>query len=179
LILALESRSSFNPYVGGDCWRSYIGDIEVGFWLFSFMDNENSPEFSIEQKKLRHANRVSKIVRFLQDKLSQFPKQDNVSEFDSFMINLRQEAQKLYIEPNGRELLHFLGEIYVSKAKAHLNNYSIVALSNKFSDLFNGIGFTADLVSGFFTAKTKSGPLNQEEVRLYLILFFWENQHNK
>jgi hypothetical protein len=98
----------------------------------------------LSSKKLRHANRVSKIVHFLQDKLSQFPKLDNVSEFDSFINNLRQEAQKLYIEPNGSELLHFLGEIYVSKANAHLNN-----------NLFNSIGFTADLVSGFFSSLQK------------------------
>jgi hypothetical protein len=167
LILALVGKASFNPYVGGDTWQPYIGNLETGLWLFSFMDDRSSPELenitSDKQKEQRHTIRVSNITRFLRDKLSRFPKQkqdNNTSEIESFTKDLHKEAQKLYVEPNGKELLSSLGEIYVSKAQANLNRFSI---SNRFSSLFNNVRFTTDLVSGFIAAKTKSG-MNQEEI---------------
>jgi hypothetical protein len=107
-----------------------------------------------------HTIRVFSITRFLQDKLSQFPKQGNTLEF---VENLRQEAQNLSVGPNGKELLSFLGKIYVSEAKAHLNRFSMAAISNKCSILFNNVWFMMDLVFGLLAFKTK-GDINQEEV---------------
>ena len=175
MILALAGKASFSPYVGGDSWQPYIGDLEIGLWMFSIMNNGSSPELneitSNEQKEQRHNVRVSNIVRYLRDKLSQFPKQDS-SEFESFEESLRQEAQKLLAEPSGKELLSFLGGIYISKAQAHLSRLSMAAISNKCSSIFNGIGFTVDLVSGFLAVKTKGGhsKMKQEEVKAHLIL---------
>src|ERR1700722_17042680 len=103
--------------MGGDLWQPYIGNLEIGLWLFSFMDNGSSPELesitTAEQKKHRHTIRISNIVRYLQDKLTRFPKQDD----PEFVKSLHQEALNLSAETNGKELLSFLGEIYMSKAK--------------------------------------------------------------
>jgi len=154
--------------VGGDSWQPYIGDLEIGLWLFSFTDNGSSSKItSAEQKEHRHVIRVSDITRFLQDKLSRFPKRDNLSEVESFKENLRQEAQKLYMEPNGKELLSSLGEIYVSKAEDNLNRFSMAAILNMWFGLsfFNSIWFILDLVSGFLAVKFKS-----EEVKTHLII---------
>ncbi|CAG8675835.1 16200_t:CDS:2 [Funneliformis mosseae] len=109
---------------GGDSWKPYIGDLENGFGLFSYVDDKSLPELkyitSTEQKERRHHIRISNIVNYLQDKLSRFPEQDNSSEFESFKQSLRLETLKLVEEPNGENLLSLLGSIYVSKAEAHL-----------------------------------------------------------
>jgi hypothetical protein len=173
-ILALEGKASFSPYVGGDSWQPYIGDLEIGLWMFSMMNNGSSPELnelnSNERRKQRHTIRVSNIVRYLRDKLSRFPKQDS-SEFESFEESLRQEAQKLLSEPNGKELLSALGGIYVSKAQAHLNKSFMASVSNKCSSLFSSVEFTVDLISGFLAVKNKGGHsvMKQEEVKTHLI----------
>src|SRR5256885_1335895 len=78
--IALAGKASFNLYVGGDLWKPYIGNLEIGLWMFSFTNNVE-PEL-VEQKERRHDIRVSNIVRYLQDKLSRFPKQDNSSELE-------------------------------------------------------------------------------------------------
>ncbi|CAB4401367.1 unnamed protein product [Rhizophagus irregularis] len=163
---SLEGKASFNPYVGGDTWQPYIGDLEIGLWMFSIMNDGSSPEIneltSNERRVQRHTIRVSNIVRYLKDKLSRFPKQDS-SEFESFEESLRQEAQKLLSEPNGKELLSSLGGIYVSKAQAHLNKSFLSSISNKCSNIFNGVEFTVDLISGYLAAKTKGGPMMKQE----------------
>ena len=142
LCLAFADKTSFNYHVGGDPWKPYIGDLEIGLWLFSFTDDKSLPELehvtSAKQKERRHSARVYKIVRHLQDKLSRFPGQDNPSETESFEQNLHQEAQKLFAEPNGKELLLLLGDIYMSEAKAHLGKSAILG---KFSILFSGFRF--------------------------------------
>ncbi|GBB92237.1 hypothetical protein RclHR1_01990009 [Rhizophagus clarus] len=166
---SLAGKASFNPYVGGDSWQPYIGDLEIGLWMFSIMNNGSSPEIneltSNEQKEQRRAIRISNVVRYIRDKLSRFPKQDS-SEFESFEESLLQEAQKLLSEPNGKELLSSLGGIYVSKAQAHLNRSFMSAISNKCSNIFNGVEFTVDLISGFLAVKTKGGnsTMKQEEI---------------
>ncbi|GES87362.1 DnaJ-domain-containing protein [Rhizophagus clarus] len=33
-------KASFNYHVGGELWKPYIGDLEIGLWLFSFMDSK-------------------------------------------------------------------------------------------------------------------------------------------
>ncbi|RHZ50951.1 hypothetical protein Glove_487g59 [Diversispora epigaea] len=167
---SLEGKASLNHYVGGDSWQPYIGNLEIGLFLFSFMENMNSPELenltSAEQKERRHTIRVSNIADHLQNKLSQFPRQDNSSEFELFINSLHQEAQKLVAEPNGKELLTLLGKIYISKAEAHISNYSITSQLKKISNLFNGLEFTVDLISSYVAVKTKGGPsgMSQEEV---------------
>jgi hypothetical protein len=170
----LEGKSSLNPYIGGDSWQPYIGNLEIGLWLFTFVDNGSSPELenlaTAEQKKHRHTGRISNIVRYLQDKLTRFPKHDDASEFESFVGSLRQEAMKLSAEPNGKKLLSFLGEIYVSKAQAHLNKFSTSATLIKHSSLFNNFRFVVSLVTGFLAVRNKSGQgMNQTEVKVCLI----------
>ncbi|CAG8738939.1 8622_t:CDS:2, partial [Dentiscutata erythropus] len=162
---SLETKTSLNPYVGGDAWQPYIGNLETGLWIFSFTSNGSSPELDLmntaEQKKQRRTIRISNIVRYLQDKLTQFPKQDNTSELESHMESLRQEALKLSKESNGKELLFFLGEIYVSKAQTYLK-FSTV--DTKFS-FFNNFKFFVDVVSGYLAVKTKNGQkMNQDEI---------------
>ncbi|CAG8524367.1 11398_t:CDS:2 [Racocetra fulgida] len=44
LLLALGNKTSLNHYVGGDAWQPYIGNLEIGLWMFSITDNGNSPE---------------------------------------------------------------------------------------------------------------------------------------
>jgi hypothetical protein len=121
LILALADKASLNHYVGGDPWEFYIGNLEIGIWMFSFVNDESSPELehinSADQKERRHITRVSNIVRNLKDKLSRFPER-NDPEFESFEQGLYQEAQKLFLEPNGKELLSLLGEIYKTKSES-------------------------------------------------------------
>ena len=170
MILAFANKASFNCYIGGELWKPYIGDLEIGLWMYSFIDSNSSLELehvtSVEQKERRHVIRVSNIVRHLQDKLSQFPLQNDSPEFESFKQSLYQEAQKLIAEPNGKELLSLLGEIYISEAKTHLSRFSTNILSN----LFNGFTFTCDLIHGFVTIKTNNGSgVKQEEVKRHLI----------
>ncbi|CAG8737958.1 1501_t:CDS:2, partial [Cetraspora pellucida] len=161
----LENKTSLNHYVGGDAWQPYIGDLEIGLWMFSIMDNENSPEIehmtTPEQKEYRHIVRVSNIAHYLQDKLTQFPKQENSSEFESYVESLRKEALKLSLEPNGKLLLSFLGDIYVTKAQTYLNKFSMSSI--KYSSLFNNFRFMTGMVSGFFAAKSKD-KMNQDEI---------------
>jgi hypothetical protein len=158
LILILD-KVSFNFYVGSDSWKPYIGDLEIDLWLFSFgrKDQTLAEHF--------HTIRVRNITRFLQDKLSQFPKQYNSPEFVNI---LRQEAQNLSMKPNGKELLSFLGVIYASKAKAHLNRFSMAAISNKCSIFFNNIWFMVDLVSGLLALKNKRDT-SQKEVKNVIV----------
>ncbi|CAG8571625.1 12526_t:CDS:2 [Racocetra persica] len=162
---SLGNKTSLNHYVGGDAWQPYIGNLEIGLWMFSFTDNGNSPEIehltTPEQKEHRHIVRVSNIVRYLQDKLTQFPKQGDSSEFESFVESLRQEALKLFIEPNGKHLLSFLGEIYMTKAQTYLNKFSVSSI--KCSSLFNNFRFMTDMISGFFAAKSIK-QMNQDEI---------------
>ncbi|GES91864.1 molecular chaperone DnaJ [Rhizophagus clarus] len=102
----LEGKASFNPHVGGELWQPYIGNLEIGLWLLSFMDNDELVNLaSTEQKERRHVIRVSNIVRYLQDKLIRFPEKDESSKFE---ISLYEEAKKLSAEPNGRKLLSTL-----------------------------------------------------------------------
>ncbi|CAB5396471.1 unnamed protein product [Rhizophagus irregularis] len=140
---SLEGKASFNPYVGGDTWQPYIGDLEIGLWMFSIMNDGSSPEIneltSNERRVQRHTIRVSNIVRYLKDKLSRFPKQDS------------------------SEVAILLGGIYVSKAQAHLNKSFLSSISNKCSNIFNGVEFTVDLISGYLAAKTKGGPMMKQE----------------
>ena len=79
-----------------------------------------------ERREHRRAIRISSIARYLQDKLSQFP--NNPLERESFLEGLRHDAQKLYAEPNGKELLFCLGNIYISKAQASRNKFSITSI---------------------------------------------------
>ncbi|CAG8549257.1 15335_t:CDS:2 [Cetraspora pellucida] len=162
---SLENKTSLNHYVGGDAWQPYIGNLEIGLWMFSIMDHENSPEMkhmnTPEQKEYRHIVRVSNIAHYLQDKLTQFPKQANSSEFESYVESLRKEALKLSVEPNGKLLLSFLGDIYVTKAQTYLNKFSVSSI--KYSSLFNNLRFMTGMVSGFFAAKSKD-KMNQDEI---------------
>jgi len=77
LILALGGKASLNHHVGGDSWKPYIGNLEIGTWMFSFINDESIPELehvtSAEKKERRHIIRVSNIARYLQVKLSRFP----------------------------------------------------------------------------------------------------------
>ena len=69
--------------------ETLFGNLEIGTWMFSFINDESIPELehvtSAEQKERRHIIRVSNIVRYLQDKLSRFPpeKVSNYSELES------------------------------------------------------------------------------------------------
>ncbi|CAG8669830.1 5531_t:CDS:2, partial [Acaulospora morrowiae] len=162
---AFANKASFNCYVGGELWKPYIGDLEIGLWMYSFIDSNSLSELehvtSAEQKERRHVIRVSNIVRHLQDKLSQFPVQNNSSEFESFKQSLYQEVQKLLAEPNGKELLSLLGEIYISESKTYLSRFSINILSN----LFNSFTFTYNLIHGFVTIKASNlSGMKQEEI---------------
>ncbi|CAJ0649322.1 10435_t:CDS:2 [Entrophospora sp. SA101] len=118
---------------------------------------ENSPELenlnSAEQKARRHNIRLSSITNYLQSKLSQFPK--NESELYSFVNSLYQESQILIAEPNGKELLSCLGNIYTTKANAYLYVTKLRGYSNTDSifsllvfmakSLIPGLGFTTGL----------------------------------
>ncbi|CAG8493727.1 6254_t:CDS:2 [Racocetra fulgida] len=180
----LENKTSLNHYVGGDAWLPYIGNLEIGLWMFSIANNGNSPEIehmtTPEQKNHRHTVRVSTIAHYLRDKLTQFPKQEDSSEFESFMESLRQEALRLSVEPNGKMLLSFLGEIYMTKAQPYLGEICMTNVptyltmfsvpSIKYSSLFNNFMFMMGMVSGFFLVKT-SNKMNQDEVKSLYILF--------
>nr|CAG8643140.1 9501_t:CDS:2 [Entrophospora candida] len=150
----------------GDSWKAYIGDLEIGLFLFSYVEEEKSPELtnltSAEQKKRRHDIRVSDIVQTLQNKLSQFSKQNDKLLEES----LQEEAQKLSMEPNGKNLLLLLGKIYISKAETCLNKYSKQIVLNKFCNIFDNLDFATGVISSFVAVKTKGGPLrmNREEV---------------
>lgn len=149
-------KASFNCHVGGELWKPYIGNLEIGFWLFSFMDNKLGYVMSAGQKERRHNTRVLNIVRYLQDKLSQFPKQ----EPGSFEQSLCQEAQRLLAEPNGKELLSLLGDIYMSEAIAHRGE-SFEEID--FSSLLSNFRFFRDLIYGFLVAMVKE--MDQDEVK--------------
>src|SRR5581483_11920852 len=90
---SLADKTSFNKYVGGDPWQPYIGDLEIGLWLYSFTDKESSSRLA--DRRECHAVRVSSIARYLQDKLIRFPKKDNLSELKSFLEGLHQDARNL------------------------------------------------------------------------------------
>ncbi|UZO16633.1 uncharacterized protein OCT59_008014 [Rhizophagus irregularis] len=156
-------KASFNSYVGGDLWQPYIGNLEIGLWLFSLMDNNELENLvSIEQaKEHRHTFRVSSIVRYLQVKLSRFPEQDNSSQEDysQFLKSLHEEARKLYDEPNGKELLFSLGEIYISEAGTYLNKFS----TDDYFSILKVVEFFVDLLFGYFELITKNKP-NLEEI---------------
>ncbi|CAG8781833.1 40869_t:CDS:2, partial [Gigaspora margarita] len=162
----LNESSKLNAYVGGDLWFPYIGNLEIELWLSSFLGNEISPELEImnqtDEKKRRHAIRISQIVHHLREKLSQFPKQDQSHEHDSFIKNLYQDVSKLSMEPNGKMLLSLLGGIYISKVQDYLHKFSIPTILNIYNKFFNGLGFAANLFSSFTMAKSKK--LNSEEV---------------
>ncbi|CAB5382206.1 unnamed protein product [Rhizophagus irregularis] len=153
-------KASFNCYVGGEFWKPYIGNLEIGLWLFSFIDSELGYVMSAEQKKRRHNTRVFSIVRYLQDKLSQFPKHDD----GSFEQSLRQEAQRLLAEPNGKELLSLLANIYISEAVAHQGGSFEEGISRNFSFFTNKFGFFEGLIYyGFLIARVKE--INQEKIQ--------------
>ncbi|CAH1762069.1 9734_t:CDS:2 [Entrophospora sp. SA101] len=120
---SLGCKASLNHCLGGESWQPYIGEVELGLWMYSFMDNKNSPELenlnSAEQKARRHNIRLSSITNYLQNKLSRFPKNDS----EQFKKTLRRESQILIAEPNGKELLSCLGNIYTTKANAYLDKY--------------------------------------------------------
>lgn len=158
-------KASFNCYVGGEFWKPYIGNLEIGLWLFSFMDSELAYVMSAEQKKRRHNTRVFSIVRYLQDKLSQFPKHDN----GSFEQSLRQEAQRLLAEPNGKELLSLLGDIYMSEAAAHVGGSFEEGISRNFSLFTNNFWFFGGLIYGSLVSKIKE--IDQEEVKSSFNIF--------
>ncbi|CAG8640436.1 2073_t:CDS:2 [Funneliformis caledonium] len=154
---AFANKASFNCYVGGELWKPYIGDLEIGLWIHSF-DNNSLPELehitSVEQKERRHNIRVRNITSHLQGKLSQLPKPID----PSFQQILSLEAQKLLAEPNGKELLTLLGEIYISEAKTQSSKD--IFSNNIFSNLFSGLTFAWDLIHEVVTNKT-----NNEEVK--------------
>ena len=156
-------KTSFNKHVGGEQWQPYIGELEVGLWLFSFTDDEISTRFT-ERKEHRHTIRVSSIARYLQDKLIRFPKKDNLLELESFKESLRQDARKLSAEPNGKKLLSYLGKIYVSEAQAFLNRFSIASMKNKLICYFkSALSVAKGLIYGYLTLNNKNNH-NQEEV---------------
>ncbi|CAB5187959.1 unnamed protein product [Rhizophagus irregularis] len=137
-------KASFNSYVGGDLWQPYIGNLEIGLWLFSLMDNNELENLvSIEQaKEHRHTFRVSSIVRYLQVKLSRFPEQDNSSQEDysQFLKSLHEEARKLYDEPNGKELLFSLDLLFgyfelITKNKPNLEEINKLAWKLSLSEI--------------------------------------------
>jgi hypothetical protein len=154
-------KASFNYHVGGEFWKPYIGNLEIGLWLFSFTDSKLECVTSAEQKERRHIARVSSIVRYLQDKLSQFPKHDN----GSFEQSLRQEARRLSAEPNGKELLSLLGDIYMSEAEAHSGGSFEEGID--FSSLLRDFKFYGYLTYGFLVSMVKE--MNQDEVKAHLI----------
>ncbi|CAB4480175.1 unnamed protein product [Rhizophagus irregularis] len=149
-------KASFNCYVGGEFWKPYIGNLEIGLWLFSFIDSELGYVMSAELKKRRHNTRVFSIVRYLQDKLSQFPKHDD----GSFEKSLCQEAQRLLAEPNGKELLSLLGDIYMTEAEAHLGGSFEEGILRNFSFFTNNFRFFEGLIYGFWVKE-----INQEEIQ--------------
>ncbi|GBB90146.1 hypothetical protein RclHR1_01700009 [Rhizophagus clarus] len=156
----LEGKASFNPHVGGELWQPYIGNLEIGLWLLSFMDNDELVNLaSTEQKERRHVIRVSNIVRYLQDKLIRFPEKDESSKFE---ISLYEEAKKLSAEPNGRKLLSTLGKIYIDEAEAYLNNSSTIE-RNFFSPFKEYLEFFLNIISGYLTSLNKNKP-NLEEI---------------
>ncbi|GBC07940.1 hypothetical protein RclHR1_00780020 [Rhizophagus clarus] len=151
-------KASFNYHVGGELWKPYIGDLEIGLWLFSFMDSKLVYVMSAEQKERRHNTRVLNIVRHLQDKLSQFPKHDS----GSFEQSLRQEAQRLFMEPNGKELLSLLSDIYIFEARACLGESLEDGILRNISFLYNKyFKFYGGLTYGFLVAIFKE--MNQKE----------------
>ncbi|CAB4382543.1 unnamed protein product [Rhizophagus irregularis] len=157
---SLGSNASFNSQVGGELWQSYIGNLEIGLWLLSFMDNSELENlFSTGEKERRHAIRVSSIVRYLQNKLFRSPEQDESSQFEK---SLREEAKKLSDEPNGKKLLSTLGKIYIGEAEAYLNKSSTVE-SNNFSYLMERLVLYLNIFFGYLTSLTKNKP-NLEEV---------------
>jgi hypothetical protein len=159
----LTGKASFSSYVGGNLWQPYIGNLEIGLWLFSLMDNSELENLvSTEQsKERRHSIRVSSIVRYLRDKLFRFPKQDNSSQQDysQFIKSLCEEARQLSAEPNGKELLSSLGEIYISEAGIYLNKFS----TDNYFSILKVVEFFVDLLFGYFELITKNKP-NLEEV---------------
>ncbi|CAB4487439.1 unnamed protein product [Rhizophagus irregularis] len=143
-IIRNSGKASFNSYVGGDLWQPYIGNLEIGLWLFSLMDNNELENLvSIEQaKEHRHTFRVSSIVRYLQVKLSRFPEQDNSSQEDysQFLKSLHEEARKLYDEPNGKELLFSLDLLFgyfelITKNKPNLEEINKLAWKLSLSEI--------------------------------------------
>ncbi|CAB5388551.1 unnamed protein product [Rhizophagus irregularis] len=162
---SLEDKASFNPYVGGELWQPYIGNLEIGFWSLSFINNELKILASTVQKKRRHGNRMSSIVRYLQDKLfrfPEFPEQDDSSQFE---INLYEEAKKLSAEPNGKKLLFTLGKIYTDEAKTYLNKSSTV-YSKYFSSLKERLEFFINFTLGYLMIRTKNNPDLEETNKL-------------
>jgi hypothetical protein len=181
LILALTDKTLLNHHVGGYLWEFYIGNLEIGIWMFSFVNDESSPELehinSAEQKERRHITRVSNIVRNLKDKLSRFPERDD-PEFKSLEKGLHQEARELFLEPNGKELLSLLGKIYVSrslmfKTKSGSSEMNVgthlsrlcnkAATSSMFTKLYSGIQFIYTYL--MFSIKNGSSGMKQDEVK--------------
>jgi hypothetical protein len=165
----MAGKVSFNVYVGGDSWIIYIGNLEIGLWFVSVMENGNSPELemidSAVRKERRH-DRVSNIVRYLQDKLNQFPNKDNseTGEFKLFEERLFQEAQKLSVEPNGRNLLSLLGDIYLSKAEIHLKRSFATTMVDGYNRFVDNFSFASGLVYGYLKAKKEPSRMNEMEV---------------
>ncbi|CAG8481665.1 333_t:CDS:2 [Ambispora leptoticha] len=155
-------KTSLNAFVGGDSWIPYIGNLEIGLWLASVMEDGRSPELEMMNSPKQKERRVSRIVRHLQDKLQQFPNEDH-AEFESFKKSLSQEAQKLSAEPNGQNLLSLLGEIYITRAEAHLYGFPMTTILNGYSRVINGFSFALGLISGYYKTKGGSSGMDEKE----------------
>ncbi|CAG8440595.1 1922_t:CDS:2 [Ambispora leptoticha] len=160
-------KASFNVHVGGDFWLPYIGNLEIGHWLASVVVKDGcSSEWemmnSAEQKERRHTTRVSRIVCHLEDKLNQFPKNNHI-EFESFKMNLFQEAQNLSTEPNGQNLLSLLGKIYISRAEAHRRGFPMTTILNGYSRIVNIYSFASGLISGYLKTKGRHSEMDENE----------------
>ena len=68
----------------------------------------------------------------------------------------RPDFGNLSEEPNGKELLFFIGEIYVSESQS---------ISGKPSGIFQKAMFVIDLISGYLTIKTNGSKPSLEEVK--------------
>ncbi|CAI2167826.1 12886_t:CDS:2 [Funneliformis geosporum] len=127
-----DGKESFNYHVGGDSWKPYIGDLEIGFRFFSYIGDKSLPELEYITSAEQKERRISNIVNYLQEKLSRMPKKGD-PEFESVEQSLRQEILKLVEEPNGKNLLSLLGRIYVSSAEAHLNRGCMEVVNYNYS----------------------------------------------
>ncbi|CAG8639594.1 16341_t:CDS:2 [Dentiscutata erythropus] len=165
--IVINESSKFNAYVGGDSWLPYIGNLEIGLWFSSVLESESSPKLKImnrsDEKKRRYAIRISQIVCHLREKLLQFPKQDDQS-LKEFELFIKQEAQKLSMEPNGKMLLSLLGWIYISKSQDYLPTISNIW--NKCLDISSDIfGVATGLFFNNTMAKFKNkSSLNHDEI---------------
>src|SRR5437016_3744867 len=113
---------------GGDLWQPNIDNLEIGLWLFSWTGKESSSRLADRRERLAPFAYSALPVTY---KINCFYSQKKTilqQNLNHFWKAFAKMPKTLSAEPNGKEFLSCLGDIYISEAKAFLNKFSIALI---------------------------------------------------